>query len=450
MTMKKTFIAASIALAALSGCNSDSSVETYTEARFATFNLSFDRATYEDLVAEMTLSREEQSALIERYKNDDASLTEKEIETAEKVIQIRNVAETIQRVRPNAFVLAEFNNDGTGKDMKALNGFHDNYLAHSQNDQKPIAFAYKKNVATNTGLPSEYDLNLDGSASGTGDDAWGFGFYHGQYAFAVFSQFEIDEDNVRTFQNFKWKDMPGEKNIEIVNCEVELPTGKECGDAWYSDEAWAEFPLSSKNHADIPVIIPQPNGENEVVHFLVSHPAPPIFDNPAKHNTERNRAELQFWNDYIDSKNYMYDDKGVYGGLPAGSNFVVAGDLNADHQMGDGDRETIANLITHSMVNIEGTLGSFAPASKGGEYCLNEGICTRNPDTPHVENITSTSGLRLDYVIPSATLDVKGSGVFWPAGNEDGYYLVYDEELGNSKGVSSDHRMVWVDLDLTK
>ncbi|WEM45296.1 endonuclease/exonuclease/phosphatase family protein (plasmid) [Photobacterium sp. DA100] len=450
MTMKKTFIAASIALAALSGCNSSDSVNTYTEARFATFNLSFDRATYEDLVAEMSLTQDEQSVLIERYKNEDRSLTDQEIATAEKVIQIRNVAEIIQRVRPNAFVLAEFNNDGNGEDMKALNGFHDNYLAHSQNDQQPIAFAYKQNIATNTGLPSDYDLNLDGTASGTGDDAWGFGFYHGQYAFAVFSQFEIDKENVRTFQHFKWKDMPGEKNIEIVNCDVELPADKKCGDAWYSDEAWAQFPLSSKNHADIPVIIPQPNGEKEVVHFLVSHPAPPIFDNPAKHNTERNRAELQFWNDYIDSKNYMYDDKGVYGGLPAGSHFVVAGDLNADHQMGDGDRETIANLISHSMVNVEGTLGSYAPTSNGGEFCLNEGICTRNPDTPHVENITSTSGLRLDYVIPSATLDVKGSGVFWPAGNEDGYYLVYDEELGNSKGVSSDHRMVWVDLDLTK
>ncbi|AJR06279.1 hypothetical protein H744_1c1255 [Photobacterium gaetbulicola Gung47] len=142
MTMKKTFIAASIALAALSGCNSSDSVNTYTEARFATFNLSFDRATYEDLVAEMSLTQDEQSVLIERYKNEDPSLTDQEIATAEKVIQIRNVAEIIQRVRPNAFVLAEFNNDGNGEDMKALNGFHDNYLAHSQNDQQPIAFAY--------------------------------------------------------------------------------------------------------------------------------------------------------------------------------------------------------------------------------------------------------------------------------------------------------------------
>ncbi|MGF1682261.1 endonuclease/exonuclease/phosphatase family protein [Photobacterium minamisatsumaniensis] len=455
MKLTKTIIAASIALAALSGCNSDDSITTYNEARFATYNLSFDRATYEDLVAEMTMSRDAQSTLIERYKQDDSSLSDDEIEIAKKIIQIRNVAETIQRVRPNAFVLAEFNNDGTGEDMAALNGFHDNYLAHAQNGQEPISFQYKQNVATNTGKPSELDLNLDGTASGTGDDAWGFGFYHGQYAFAVFSQFEIDETNVRSFQDFKWKDMPGEENIEIISCEGAegeniCPTGKAVGDAWYSDDAWSEFPLSSKNHIDIPVLVPTKDGNQETIHFLVSHPAPPIFDNPAKHNTERNRAELQFWNDYIDSKNYMYDDKGVFGGLPAGSKFIIAGDLNADHQMGDGDRATIANLISHSMVNVEGTLGSYTPASNGGEYCLNEGICTRNPDTPHAQNITSTSGLRLDYVIPSATLDIKDSGVFWPAGNEDGYNLVYDEELGNSKGVSSDHRMVWMDFDLTK
>ncbi|MGF1734935.1 endonuclease/exonuclease/phosphatase family protein [Photobacterium satsumensis] len=463
--MKKTFIAASIALAALSGCNSSDSVSTYTEARFATFNLSFDRATSQDLIEQMTLSNDAQTQLINRYKSN--SLTGTELETAKKIIQIRNVAEIIQRVRPNAFVLAEFNNDGKGEDMRALNGFQDNYLAHAQNGERPIQFKYKQNIATNTGLQSGFDLDHSDSIAAiegrAGDDAWGYGDYHGQYAFAVFSQFEIDEENIRTFQHFKWKDMPGEDNLTILNCEGKdndgnpidiCPPDRREDAKWYSDEAWEQFPLSSKNHADIPVIIPKANGETEVVHFLVSHPAPPIFDNPAKHNTERNRAELKFWNDYIDSKNYMYDDNGVYGGLAAGSNFVVAGDLNADHQMGDGDRETIANLITHSMVNVEGTLGSYAPTSNGGEYCLNEGICTRNQNTPHPENITSTSGLRLDYVIPSATLDVKGSGVFWPAEGEAGYHLVFDESLDekypHSKSVSSDHRMVWVDLDLSK
>ncbi|MFZ6043818.1 endonuclease/exonuclease/phosphatase family protein, partial [Vibrio natriegens] len=115
--------------------------------------------------------------------------------------------------------------------------------------------------------------------------------------------------------------MPGENNLNIVNCDKALPEGKACGDSWYSNEAWEQFPLSSKNHVDVPVIIPTKSGE-QVVHFLVSHPAPPIFDNPAKHNTERNRAELKFWQDYIENQTYIYDDNGLTGGLPLGSHFV--------------------------------------------------------------------------------------------------------------------------------
>ncbi|PSW20637.1 endonuclease/exonuclease/phosphatase family protein [Photobacterium sanctipauli] len=454
MKLNKTLIASSLALAVLAGCNSDDSITTYDEARFATYNLSFDRNTYADLVNEMTMSRDAQTTLIERYEQDDPTLSDDEKETAKKIIQIRNVAETIQRVRPNAFVLAEFNNDGKGDDMAALTGFQENYLAHAQNAQEPIHFSYKKNVATNTGKPSGFDLNNDGSATDTGDDAWGFGGYHGQYAFAVFSQFEIDEANVRTFQNFKWKDMPGEKNLEVVDCNhpdypLPMPTGTDCGDNWYSDEAWEQFPLSSKNHIDLPLIVPTSTG-NEVVHFLVSHPAPPIFDNPAKHNTERNRAELKFWNDYIASETYFYDDNGKQGGLASGSKFVIAGDLNADSQQGDGDRRTISELLNNSYVNMNGTVGHQTPTSLGGPECFDLDLCNEeNANTLYPEFITSTSGLRLDYVIPSVNIEVKESGVFWPASHEDGYHLVYDEDLGNSKGVSSDHRMVWMDFDLS-
>lgn len=449
MHFKHSLIAATLALSALAGCNSNNAEITHSQARFATFNLSFDRATYETLVSEMSFTHGEQSALLQRYQANDSTLTTEETETAKRIIQIRNVAETIQRVRPDTFVLAEFNNDGSGEDMQALDGFQNNYLSHSQNGQSPIEFVYRENFATNTGKPSGQDLNLDGNKSDQGDDAWGFGFYHGQYAFAVFSRFKIDEPNIRSFQDFRWKDMPGENNLKIVDCDKALPEGKACGDSWYSNEAWEQFPLSSKNHVDVPVIIPTKSGE-QVVHFLVSHPAPPIFDNPAKHNTERNRAELKFWQDYIENQTYIYDDNGLTGGLPLGSHFVIAGDLNADHQMGDGDRATIAGLLSHTQMNVESTLGSLAPASNGGEYCLSEGICQRNQDTPHPANITSTSGLRLDYVIPSATLAVKASGVFWPSGSETGYHLVYDAALGNSKGVSSDHRMVWVDIDFNQ
>lgn len=451
MSIKKSLIASSIALTVLVGCGSDNDdkiITTYDSAVFATYNLSFDRSSYEQLVAEMTLPVASQNSLVEQYINDRDNMTDEDAETAESVMQIRNVAEIIQRTRPNAFVLAEFNNDGNADDMTALEGFQNNYLSHSQGEQETIHYGYMKNVATNTGLASGFDLNRDGEATGINDDAWGYGAYHGQYAFAVFSQFEIDENNVRTFQNFKWKDMDGEINIKVQDCgDNGCPDGLEVGDAWYSEEAWEQFPLSSKNHADIPVLIPTEDGV-ETIHFLVSHPAPPIFDNQANHNTERNRAEIKFWNDYINSETYFYDDNNTEGGLAAGSKFVIAGDLNADHMMGDGDRDTIKALLEHSLVNINATTGDSAPESNGGQYCFDAGICERNTDTPQPERITSVSGLRLDYAIPSENLEVIESGTFWPAGDEDGYHLVFDEELGNSKGVSSDHRMVWTKVSL--
>ena len=62
------------------------------------------------------------------------------------------------------------------------------------------------------------------------------------------------------------------------------------------------------------------------------------------------------------------------------------------------------------------------------------------------DSITSTFALRADYVIPSKNFIVVDSGVFWPAEGDDGRYLVKDPDLGFAKDVSSDHRMVWVDL----
>ena len=41
------------------------------------------------------------------------------------------------------------------------------------------------------------------------DDAFGFGFFPGQFGMAVFSKYPIDVASVRTFQLFLWKDMPG-------------------------------------------------------------------------------------------------------------------------------------------------------------------------------------------------------------------------------------------------
>ena len=49
-----------------------------------------------------------------------------------------------------------------------------------------------------------------------------------------------------------------------------------------------------------------------------------------------------------------------------------------------------------------------------------------------------TGNLRLDYLLPSANLEVTACGVFWPAADESGHDLVD----------ASDHRLVWMDIRL--
>ena len=98
-------------------------------------------------------------------------------------------------------------------------------------------------------------------------------------------------------------------------------------------------------------------------------------------------------------------------------------------------------------MNTEATTGSLRPESHGAQEYLNSDDCYRSCDRDiNNEALTAVSALRIDYVIPSANLKVIRSGVFWPASGEPGRHLVYDENLGTSKEVSSDHRMVWMDL----
>jgi len=356
-------------------------------------------------------------------------------------------------------MMAEFNNDGAGDDKDALTGFQTNYLSVPQNalgatsseEQllDPIEFGYSESFATNTGLLSGYDLDHNGLIE-LPNDAWGFGFYHGQYAFGLLSQYPIDTDNIRTFQTFKWKDMPGESNPTITNCEDEdnpIPENLSCGDNWYTDEAWAEKPLSSKNHADAPIIIPTANGD-KIIHLLLSHPTPPVFDTVTENNKLLNSAEINFWNDYISNSDYIYDDNGVTGGLDEEASFVVLGDLNADPESGDGYLETIQTLIGHERVNIAATTGTYVPTSLGASECVNNEECDA---IAYPERITSTFSLRVDYVIPSADIEVNDSSVFWPASYENGRLLVNDQRVGSSgtgKDLSSDHRLVWIDTNI--
>ena len=77
---------------------------------------------------------------------------------------------------------------------------------------------------------------------------------------------------------------------------------------WYTDAELAVLPLSSKSHWDIPIRI-----GNRTVHFLASHPTPPVFDGDEDRNGRRNFDEIRLWADYVnggDAAGYIYDDHG--------------------------------------------------------------------------------------------------------------------------------------------
>lgn len=373
--------------------------------RFATFNASLNRFNAGDLINDLSTPNNAQA---------------------------QTIAEIIQHTRPAVLLINEFDYDDQGGMYDSLSAalFQENYLGISQNGAEPIHYPYRFVAPSNTGIPSGYDLNNDGSVGGP-DDAFGFGFFPGQYGMAVYSMYPIEYEDVRTFQYFLWKDMPG----------ALLPENPD-GTAWYSDEELDVFRLSSKSHWDIPI-----NIGGLTVHFLTSHPTPPVFDGPEDRNGTRNYDEIRFWADYVlpGAGSYIYDDQGRQGGLSSGL-FVIAGDQNSDPYDGDSIPGAIQQLLDNPTVNFKKT-----PASLGAveQSALQGGINDTHISDPAYDTAdfsdTAPGNLRADYVLPSRAIRILDSGVFWPTSDDPLFRLV-----GTFPFPSSDHRLVWIDVSLPK
>jgi hypothetical protein len=343
--------------------------------------------------------------------------------------QARNVAETLQRVRPDVVLINEFDYDAAGD---ALRLFQDNYLSVGQNGAAPIHYPYRFAAPSNTGIPSGFDLNNNGAVGGP-DDAYGFGFYPGQFGMAVYSMHPIDPTGIRTFQNFLWKDMPR----ALLPDDPATPAPAD----WYSPAELGVFRLSSKSHWDLPILI-----GGKVVHFLASHPTPPVFDGPEDRNGTRNYDEIRFWADYITNgkSRYVYDDGGGRGGLPSGSLFVIAGDQNSDPLDGDSIPGSIQLLLDHPHVNDRVTPDSPGAVEQNG---LQGGANLTHRSDPRFDTAdfadTAPGNLRADYVLPRKNIRIVDAGVFWPLAADPLFRLV-----GTFPFPTSDHRLVWIDADL--
>ena len=322
------------------------------------------------------------------------------------------IAHVIQTVRPDVLLLQEVDADADGATLTA---FHDQYLAVAQGGQEPITYSYRWVAPSNTGQPSGVDLDGDGAVGGAGD-ALGYGEFPGQYGFAILSRFPLATSSVRTFQTLKWSQVPG----------AALPMQAD-GAPFYSEAALAVLPVSSKNHVDLAVTL----DEGRALHVLASHPTPPVFDGPEDRNGLRNHAEIGLWSRYLDPASTLPDDKGVAGGLAEDSHFVIMGDLNADPLDGDSVVGAMDQVLRHPRVSASAAVGALAPRSDGGaENAQSPG------DRGDPAYDTAAWGLRVDYVLPSATLDVTGSGVHWPL----------QASPAHAAAAFSDHRLVWVDL----
>ncbi|MDR3634528.1 MAG: endonuclease/exonuclease/phosphatase family protein [Isosphaeraceae bacterium] len=380
--------------------------------RFATFNASLNRSARGELARDLATP-------------DDR--------------QIRNVAEIIQRVRPDVLLINEFDfdaDDASGGSVGAKR-FLVNYLRHGQNGAEAIDYPHVFVPKVNTGIATGVDLDKDGRAvtdpgsRGYGNDAQGFGQFPGQYGFVIYSKFPF-ESSFGDFQTLLWKNVPG----------ALLPT-KPDGTPWYSPAALDVLRLSSKNHCDVAVRV-----GDKLIHILASHPTPPAFDGPEDRNGRRNFDEIRLWADYL-TGGAKAEYLAPFVKLPPGTRvagpetFVLMGDMNADPADGGSVVGAIQQLLDHPKIQAPP-----APRSDGAAEAsrLQQGANARHKGDPAVDtadfNDDSVGNLRADYVLPSRNLKVLGTGTFWPTASDPLARLV----VMTPKVASSDHRLVYLDV----
>jgi hypothetical protein len=372
-----------------------------TVVRVAAFDVGLSRAADGGLVADLT-------------SGEDAQATE--------------VAEIIQRIRPDVVVLNDFDVSPDTVDV-----FRADYLEVAHNGAEPIEYPFVFTAAVNSGVASGFDLDNDGTVGGPAD-ALGFGDFPGQHGMVILSRYPIADDQVRTFQHLLWTAMP----------EARLPDDAatpEPGD-WYSADELAVVPLASASMWDVPV-----DADGTVIHVLASQattPTAPTPDGVASPAALRNADEIRFWADYIASEDttWIVDDAGVAGGLAADTAFVIVGDLGADPVDGDSIDEAIQQLLDLDVIQdpqpaSDGAteaaeLQAGANAAQQGDPAL---------DTADLADDPAPGNLRTDYVLASDGLDIVDAAVFWPASDDPLAPLV-----AGDPPTTSDHRMVWVDL----
>ena len=205
--------------------------------------------------------------------------------------------------------------------------------------------------------------------------------------------------------------------------------------------------LSSKSHWDLPIQI-----GNKTVHFLVSHPTPPVFDGPEDRNGRRNFDEIRLLGRLhppAEGRLHLRRRRHQGRARAKGARFVIAGDQNSDPFDGDSIPGSAQLLLDSPFVNA-----TCVPESRGGTEAaaLQGGANLTHRGDPRFDTADFADGapgnLRVDYVLPSKRgLKPLASAVFWPTTTDPLYRLTGTFTPGTFGGnPSSDHRLVWMDV----
>ncbi|MGS4945123.1 endonuclease/exonuclease/phosphatase family protein [Meridianimarinicoccus sp. RP-17] len=307
------------------------------------------------------------------------------------------VARVIAHADPDVILLLRFDYDADGL---ALGAFADLLSSHG------VDYKHHFALHPNAGRMTDFDLDGDGRLRGPGD-AQGYGLFAGQNGMAILSKLPIDTAAMRDFSDFLWRDLPG----------AVLPTYPD-GTPFPSAAAQSAQRLSSIGHWNVPVILP----DGGRLHLLAWHATPPVFDGPEDRNGLRNRDEIRFWQVYLD---------GGLGPAPPAAPFVVLGNANNDPKRGDGLDAAITGLLRHPALLDPRPVSQLGAAGGVPEATVAWDV----PDAPPM--------MRVDYLLPSAVLDVQGAGIVWSAPGPD-----TETPSEPDTGTGSRHGLVWVDIVL--
>ena len=266
-------------------------------------------------------------------------------------------------------------------------------------DHLPKPYPFHLALRPNSGLPTGLDLDHNGKL-GEPRDAMAYGRFAGAGGMAILSRYPIDDQNIRAFTDFLWKDLPN----------ADLPPD-------LADDAKAIQRLSTSGHYDVPILVTP----DHPLHLLVWSATPPVFDGPDDRNGRRNADETAFWLDLL---------HGTLPFPPPAAPFILLGETNLDPVDGSGRHQPLRDLITLPTLQDPKPRGTASRSDAGqtGDPALDTAFYPKG-----------VGGLRVDMILPSANLHVTGSGVIWPPDIDP---------LSATLTAASRHFPVWVDITL--